>query len=88
MFGNERRAEVGDLIVQRPTPRMIPSIESSMRWIGVVYEVTDGKVFICWNGRHPPTYRAEFGYTSQNIFNLRRNFEVVKAKIIKDEKSS
>lgn len=54
----------------------------------MVYEVTDGKVFICWNGRHPPTYRAEFGYTSQNIFNLRRNFEVVKAKIIKDEKSS
>lgn len=70
-----RHAEVGDLIIQRPSARGL----EHLRWVGMVYKTEKGTVWIHWNSNRPPTYNVECGYTAVNIHNLRSNFDVVKA---------
>ena len=89
MFGigdRSRWADVGDLIIQRPSARGWDSLEEAaareagVRWIGVVYKVeSDKRVWIHWSGKRPPTYNPQSGYLAVNIHNLRSNFELVKA---------
>lgn len=89
MFGmgdRSRWADVGDLIIQRPSargwdsPEDVAARKAGVRWIGIVYEVEgDTRVWIHWNGNRPPTYNVEHGYLAVNIHNLRSNFDLVKA---------
>lgn len=89
MFGNRsRQAEVGDLIIKRPTDRgwatekQIAAREAGERYIGIVHEVNheERRCFITWCGEPPPRYRPRVGYLCVNIHNCRSEFELVKAR--------
>jgi len=85
--GKERTAEVGDMIIQHVgNGDADPKRGATMRsYIGVVHKITQDKwrhetVFIHWSNGRPPRYYEEHGYPSMNVHNLRRDFDIIKAK--------
>lgn len=73
-MGRSRYPKVGDIITQKSVGK---------EHIGCVYEIIADrygheKVFIAW-AEAPPDYTPEYGYSSANIHNLRRTFDIIKS---------
>jgi hypothetical protein len=84
IFGKERTAEVGDLIIQY-VGKAFRNSEPTHTYIGIVDVITSNKwghetVYIHWNNSRPPNYHDQHGYASMNIHNLRRDFDIIKGK--------
>jgi|TARA_R110000824_G_scaffold155925_2_gene328742 hypothetical protein len=86
--GKERTAEVGDMILQHvgngdESPTFGRARVRS--YTGIVHKITRNKwnhetVFIHWSNGRPPRYYEEHGYPSMNVHNLRKDFDIIKAK--------
>jgi hypothetical protein len=72
---NDRWPGIGDMIIQK---------SEGKKYVGIVCRiVADGyghkKIFINWD-KNPPDYYDEYGYSAQNIHNLRRTFDLIKTR--------
>ena len=75
IFGKQRTAEIGDMIIQRDP--------MGGSYTGIVHKITRNKwghetVFLHWSNGEPPRYREDYGYPSMNIHNLYREFDIIK----------
>lgn len=81
---NQRSPRIGDMIIRNISRRehlRYPWLDLKDKYIGLVREIESGRgfVFVEWtNGEAPPDYDGKYGYSSTNVHNLYREFDIVR----------
>ena len=84
---NQRSPRFGDMIIRNISRRehlRYPWFDLKDKYIGLVREIerietSRAVVFVEWtNGEAPPDYDGKYGYSSTNVHNLYREFDIVR----------